>query len=72
MTEQEMLDQLNSLIADRKSFITDNNEMNEVFINDIVALNLIINKYKELKSKYERKRIDYENLICLYGDVNER
>ena len=67
-----MLDQLNSLIADRKSFITDNNEMNEVFINDIVALNLIINKYKELKSKYERKRIDYENLICLYGDVNER
>ena len=66
-----MLDQLNSLINDRRSFITDNNEMNEEFINDIVALNLIISKYKELKSKYERKRIDYENLMCLYGDVNE-
>lgn len=72
MTEQEMLDQLNSLINDRKSFLTDNGEMNEVFINDIVALNLIISKYKELKSKYERKRIDYENLMCLYGDINER
>lgn len=68
MNEKEMLDQLNSLIEDRKSFLTDNNEMNEVFINDIVALNLIISKYKELKSKYERKRIDYENFMCLYGD----
>ena len=71
MTEKEMLDQLNSLINDRKSFITDNNEMNEVFINDIVALNLIISKYKELKSKYEKKRLDYENFMCCYGDDNE-
>ena len=49
MTEKEMLEQLEDLIVDRKSLISSDSEMNEMFIKDIVALELIISKYKELK-----------------------
>ena len=49
MTDNEMLDQLKSVIDDRKYFLTNDSELNEVFIKDIVALELIISKYKELK-----------------------
>ena len=55
MTEQEMLEQLKSVIDDRKSFLSNDSELNEVFIKDIVALELIISKYKELKLKLESK-----------------
>ena len=55
MTDNEMLDQLKSVIDDRKSFLTNDSELNEVFIKDIVALELIISKYKELKLKLESK-----------------
>lgn len=49
MTDNEMLEQLEDLIVDIKSFISSDSEMKEVFIKDIVALELIISKYKELK-----------------------
>ena len=55
MTDNEMLDQLKGVIDDRKSFLTNDSELNEVFIKDIVALELIISKYKELKLKLESK-----------------
>jgi len=55
MTDNEMLEQLKSLINDRRSFLTNDSETNEVFIKDIVALELIISKYKELKLKLEGK-----------------
>ena len=49
MTDNEMLEQLKSVIDDRKSFLSNDSELNEVFIKDIVALELIISKYKDLK-----------------------
>lgn len=49
MTEEEMFEQLNSLIIDRKSFITDDKESNEVFEKDIKALETIIKGYKEFE-----------------------
>ena len=55
MTDNEMLEQLKSVIDDRKSFLSNDSELNEVFIKDIVALELIISKYKELKLKLESK-----------------
>ena len=45
-----MLDQLNSLIADRRSFITNDKETSKVFEKDIKALEQIINDYKIIKA----------------------
>ena len=50
MNEKEMLDQLNSLINDRKSFITNDKETSEVFEKDVMALEQIINDYKTIKA----------------------
>ena len=61
MTEEEMFEQLEDLIVDRKSFLSNDHDMNEMFIADITALELIISKYKELKQKFGEiyeKRVD--------------
>ena len=51
MTEKEMINQINSLIEDRKSFITDDKETSEVFEKDVEALEMILNKYNELSDR---------------------
>lgn len=79
MTDNEMLDQLKSVINDRKSFLTNDSELNEVFIKDIVALELIISKYKELKLNdtveilEEKKKIPEKinNWISAVGRVDD-
>lgn len=51
MTEKEMINQINSLIEDRKSFITNDKETSEVFEKDVEALEMILNKYNELSDR---------------------
>lgn len=51
MTEIEMINQINSLIEDRKSFITDDKETSEIFEKDVEALKMILNKYNELSDR---------------------
>ena len=38
MTSMEIISQLNSLIDDRKSFIDDNGQGDDIYLNDIAAL----------------------------------
>lgn len=42
MTTMEVISQLNSLIDDRKSFIDDNGQGGDIYINDISALTAAI------------------------------
>lgn len=49
MSEEQVLEQLYSLIDDRKSFITENSNDSEEFKRDITALETIINSYKNCK-----------------------
>lgn len=50
MNEIEMFEQLNSLIDDRKSFITNDKETSKIFEKDVKALEQIINNYKTIKT----------------------
>lgn len=49
LTEYEMLCQLNDLISDRASLLTDNKENDSTFLKDIKAIRQIIYDYKILK-----------------------
>ena len=49
MSEEEMILQINSLIEDRKSFITEDEETSEVFKKDVAALEMILDKYNKQK-----------------------
>ena len=42
MTKLEIISQLNSLIDDRKSFIDDNGQGDDIYLNDIAALTAAI------------------------------
>lgn len=42
MTTMEIISQLNSLIDDRKSFIDDNGQGDDIYLNDIAALTAAI------------------------------
>lgn len=42
MTSMEIISQLNSLIDDRKSFIDDNGQGDDIYLNDIAALTAAI------------------------------
>ena len=42
MTTMEVISQLNSLIDDRKSFIDDNGQGDDIYLNDIAALTAAI------------------------------
>lgn len=42
MTTTEVISQLNSLIDDRKSFIDDNGQGDDIYLNDIAALTAAI------------------------------
>lgn len=50
MSEKEMLCQLEYLITDRRSFISDDKETSEVFQADVNALKQVIHDYKLLKT----------------------
>lgn len=78
MTDNEMLEQLEDLIADRKSFLSSDTEANEEFIKDIEALELIISKYENAVLKYKSPDIIYDdyfervyNLQKLNRDLTE-
>ena len=68
MNEEEMIKQLKSLIYDRKSFISNNNEINEVFKKDIQALEqsieMIIPKvdYSRFSNKQQETSTCYEDI----------
>lgn len=49
MSEEEMISQINDLIEDRKSFITEDEETSEVFKKDVAALEMILDKYNKQK-----------------------
>lgn len=56
MTEQEMLDQVESLIDDRNSFIDPlDNDKNNIFRKDKEALIWITKRYKEQQKALEQK-----------------
>ena len=61
MTDNEMLEQLEDLITDRKSFLSSDAEANEEFIKDIEALELIISKYENAVLKYKSPDIIYDD-----------
>lgn len=42
MTTMEIISQLNSLVDDRKSFIDDNGQGDDIYLNDIAALTAAI------------------------------
>lgn len=48
MSEEEMISQIKDLISDRKSFITDDEECSEIFKKDVIALEMILDKYNLL------------------------
>lgn len=54
MSEEEMLEQLYSLIEDRSSFILNNSNDCEIFKKDKLALEMVIEKNKELKSRIDK------------------
>jgi len=48
MTREKAIEQLKSLLDDRKSFLTGDKENDEVFLKDIEALEFIIKENKEM------------------------
>ncbi len=54
MSEEEMLYQLKSLIDDRNSFILNSSDDCEIFKKDKLALETVIEKNKELKSRIDK------------------
>ena len=61
MNKEEALKQLNDLINDRRSFITDDKETSQIFENDIKAIKYLIEenkKYKEVFNKV-KDRLEY-------------
>ncbi len=69
-----MLDQLNSLIADRRSFITNDKETSKVFEKDVEALEQIINDYKIIKAANSKAlriidKFKEKYIICFDKDL---
>lgn len=70
MCEKEMLDQLEDLIRDRKSFSSNNNDLDNPFQQDIAALEKIIHDYKVLRdAAYHSMEEKGENL-CIWINEN--
>lgn len=74
MQESEMLDQLDDLICDRRTFITDDDELNSIFLDDIKALEQIIHDYQIMKNGINKSiRNNGENLnIWINENVKSR
>lgn len=74
MSEKEMLDQLEDLICDRKSFLSNNEKQDSPFQKDVEALNKIIHDYKILRdAAYRHMEQNGENLtIWINENVKQR
>lgn len=76
MTTMEVISQLNSLIDDRKSFIDDNGQGDDIYLNDIAALTAAIEAISTLSegklyTVFEIIRLVQEAVseeICGLGD----
>lgn len=76
MTTMEVISQLNSLIDDRKSFIDDNGQGDDIYLNDIAALTAAIEAINTLSegklyTVFEIIRLVQEAVseeICGLGD----
>ena len=76
MTSMEIISQLNSLIDDRKSFIDDNGQGDDIYLNDIAALTAAIEAIStssegKLYTVFEIIRLVQEAVseeICGLGD----
>ena len=76
MTTTEIISQLNSLIDDRKSFIDDNGQGDDIYLNDIAALTAAIEAIStssegKLYTVFEIIRLVQEAVseeICGLGD----
>lgn len=76
MTTMETIEQLNSLIDDRKSFIDDNGQGDDIYLNDIAALTAAIEAISTLSegklyTVFEIIRLVQEAVseeICGLGD----
>ena len=76
MTTMEVISQLNSLIDDRKSFIDDNGQGDDIYLNDIAALTAAIEAIStssegKLYTVFEIIRLVQEAVseeICGLGD----
>lgn len=72
MCEKEMLDQIEDLISDRKSFAYNNDDLDNPFQRDIDALEKIIHDYKILRdAAYHSMEEKGENL-CIWINENVR
>lgn len=76
MTTMEIISQLNSLVDDRKSFIDDNGQGDDIYLNDIAALTAAIEAIStssgnKLYTAFEIIRLVQEAVseeICGLGD----
>lgn len=72
MCEYEMLNQLENLIADRKSFLSSDDDLDNLYRNDIIALEKVIHDYKILRdAAYHNMEEKGENL-CIWINENVR
>ena len=74
MCEKEMLEQLEDLIADRRSFLSNDKELSSSFQKDIDALKKVIHDYKILRdAAYRSMEQNGDNLtIWINENVKQR
>ncbi len=74
MSEKEMVEQIKSLISDRKSFITKDKD-SEIFKKDAEALEKILDEYETLKmelSGYRQAILQDKEMLGLKESLQQR
>ena len=66
MTTMEVISQLNSLIDDRKSFIDDNGQGDDIYLNDIAALTAAIEAISTLSEASCTRRLMLSGLCSVW------
>ena len=61
MSEEEMITQIEDLILDRKSFITDDEETSEIFKKDVEALERSLKEIERLNKGLEYMKLYWSN-----------
>ena len=70
MCEKEMLEQLEDLIADRRSFLSNDKELSSSFQKDIDALKKVIHDYKILRdAEYRSMEQNGDNLTIWINEI---
>lgn len=72
MCEDDMLRQLQELITDRETFLSENRENNEIFQRDINAIKQIIHDYKVLRDVIYRSMVDKGENLDVWINENIR